>query len=72
MTVVVNTLNDEQEKVLIAFLDSLQYNYHTEGNYILTQQQQEEVLRREKDFEAGKITSRPWGEIKADLEKLYR
>jgi hypothetical protein len=72
MTVVVNTHNDEQEKVLLAFLDSLQYDYQTDTNSPLTKEQEEEVLKREKDFSEGKITSRPWDDIRNDLEKIYR
>lgn len=31
---------------------------------------QEEVQRRKEQLEAGETTTRPWDEVKADLEKL--
>jgi hypothetical protein len=69
MTVIVNTHNEEQEKALIAFLDNLQYEYQKDIG--LTEEQQQEVLRRDHEFEAGNITSRRWDEIKKDLGKIY-
>jgi putative addiction module component (TIGR02574 family) len=73
MTVVVNLRNSEEEKVLIAFLNSLEYDYQSnEPDFDLTNEQQKEILRREKAFAEGKTTSRPWDEIKKELENVYR
>ncbi len=73
MTVVVNLKNPEEEKVLLAFLESLNYDYlTTAGESELTDQQQQEVLRREKAFAEGKTSSRSWDEIKKELENVYR
>ena len=72
MTVVVNLRNSEEEKVLLAFLNSLEYNYQTEPDITLTLEQQKEVLRREQAFSEGKTSVRPWDEIKNDFEKVYR
>ncbi len=73
MTVVVNLRNDEEEKVLIAFLNSLEYDYQTTAPDIeLTTAQKKEIIRREKSFAEGKTTARSWEEIKKDLENVYR
>ncbi len=73
MTVVVNLKKPEEEKVLIAFLESLNYDYLTTCEIInLTQEQQQEVLRREKAFAEGQTSSRSWSEIKKELENVYR
>lgn len=76
MTVIVNTHSEEQEKALLAFLDSLQYDYQMDedqNNYDLSIEQQQELIRREEALKAGTITSRPWSAVKKDFEKrIYR
>jgi hypothetical protein len=73
MTVVVNLRNGEEEKVLLAFLNSLAYEYQTDSfNIELTEEQAKEILRREKSFAEGKTTLRTWDEVKKDLENVYR
>jgi hypothetical protein len=73
MTVVVKLRNSEEEKVLLAFLNSLEYDYQTEpDNIVLTEEQQKEVLLREEAFNKGKTTARSWEDIKNDLENVYR
>jgi putative addiction module component (TIGR02574 family) len=73
MTVVVNLRNSEEEKVLMAFLNSLEYDYQTTAdNVVLTEEQQKEILRREKAFAEGKTSARTWDEIKKELENVYR
>lgn len=73
MTVVVNLKNPEEEKVLLAFLESLNYDYLTTADESeLTEQQQQEVLRREKAFSEGKTSARSWDEIKKELTNVYR
>jgi len=72
MAVVVNLKNPEEEKVLIAFLESLNYDYLTTSDVPeLTHDQQQEVLLREKAFAEGKTSSRSWEEIKKELERVY-
>lgn len=73
MTVVVKLRNNEEERVLLAFLDSLQYDYQNEADYIsLTEEQQKEVLRREQAFAEGKTAAHSWNDIKNELESIYR
>ena len=66
MTTLTVNINDEQEeRVLLAFLNSLKYNYHTEVKpEELSDFQKEEVLRREADFNAGRITAESWEEVR--------
>jgi hypothetical protein len=64
-TLLVNISNEQEEKELLAFLDSHKYNYNTDTHsFDLTEEQKAEILRREADFASGKITSRPWSEVK--------
>ena len=66
MTSLLVNINDEQEeRVLLAFLNSLKYNYTTETQpNDLSDSQKEEILRREADFESGKIKAEPWTEVR--------
>jgi hypothetical protein len=71
MTVSVNPQNGQEEKVLLAFLDSLKYDYETEeDDLFLTDEQQAEVLKRDKAFMEGKTTARDWNEISRTLSKI--
>ncbi len=73
MTVVVNLRNEEEEKVLLAFLNSLQYDYQsTPGDITLTTEQEKEIIRRDTAFAEGKTSARNWDEIKKNLENVYR
>ncbi|RYZ99345.1 MAG: hypothetical protein EOP47_17060 [Sphingobacteriaceae bacterium] len=72
MAVVVNPHNEEQEKALIAFLNNLEYEYQNTTDIVLTTQQEQEILRRDKDYTEGKTTARIWTDVKKDLETLYR
>jgi hypothetical protein len=71
MTIVVNPHNEQEEKVLLAFLNSLAYEYQTD-DIQLSVEQQKEILRREQSFAEGKTTERNWEDIKRDLERVYR
>ena len=71
MTIVVNPHNEQEEKVLLAFLESLQYDYQA-GDIGVTVEQQQEILRRDKDFMEGKTTATDWEEIKREFESVYR
>lgn len=73
MTVVVNLRNENEEKVLLAFLNSLEYDYQNSSTeFSLTAEQQNEIIRRDKAFAEGKTSARPWDEIKKELENVYR
>ena len=68
-TLKIDVQNDQEKKVLIAFLDSLSYHYRSDSDdYILTDEQLQKMVARKADFLAGKITSRPWDEIKKRFE----
>lgn len=72
MTISVSVNNEQEEKVLLAFLNSLEYDYQTDDDYVLTPEQQKEILRRDKEFLNGKTTARDWNEIKDELRNVYR
>jgi hypothetical protein len=73
MTVVVNLRSPEEEKVLLAFLDSLQYDYQTAPDDIaLMSEQEKEIVRRDAALTEGKTSARNWDEIKKDLVNVYR
>lgn len=68
-TLKIDIQNDQEKKVLLAFLDSLSYHYRTESNdYTLTDEQVKEMIKRKADFLAGKTTARAWNEIKQRYE----
>jgi hypothetical protein len=66
MTTLTVNINDEQEeRVLLAFLNSLKYDYTTGVQPTeLPDAQKEEILRREQQFESGEIKSEPWTEVR--------
>ena len=73
MTVSVNLRNSEEEKVLLAFLNSLEYDYQTTPESItLTSEQEKEIIRRDNSFVEGKTAARTWDEIKKELDNVYR
>ena len=64
-TLLVNINNEQEERVLLAFLDSNKYNYVTGAQPDgIPESQKEEILRRKADFASGKIKSEPWSEVK--------
>jgi len=67
-TLTIDIQNEQEKKVLLAFLDSLNYQYHTDDDYQLTDDQEKEMVKRKEDFLAGKTTSRPWSEIRRKYE----
>jgi hypothetical protein len=68
-TLKIDVQNDQEKKVLLAFLDSLNYQYRTDNDdYILTDEQVQEMLNRKANLLSGKTTSRPWSEIKQKYE----
>ncbi len=64
-TLLVNIDDEQDERTLIDFLNSHKYDY-TAANQsdVLSDAQKEEILRRERDFKAGKIKSEPWTEVR--------
>ena len=73
MTVTVNLYSAEQEKALIDFLEKMDFEYQSEqDSFSLTDDQKQEILRRDNDFVNGKTTARNWDDIKRDLKSVYR
>ena len=68
-TLTVNTYNEQEKKVLVAFLRSLNYDYsdREDSPHQLTGAQKAEILRRDEAFEAGEITSRNWEDIEKEF-----
>lgn len=68
MTILVNTHNDLEEKVLIAFLESLKYEYKA-GNYdeaeVFLNQYNKEIDEAEAEIEAGNYADHDY------VEKLF-
>ncbi|WPV00937.1 addiction module protein [Mucilaginibacter sp. cycad4] len=64
-TLRVDIQNEQEKRVLLAFLDSLDYNYRidNESDAVL-EQQAKDLEQRKADFLAGKTTSLPWSETK--------
>jgi hypothetical protein len=60
--------NEEEKRVLIAFLKSLDYKYQVEPDLLSTAFIQE-LNNRKADFLAGKTSSRPWKDIKLSYDK---
>jgi len=68
-TLKIDIQNEQEKKVLLAFLDSLHYQYRTDSDdYILNDGEIAEMLQRKEDYIAGNITSKPWNEIKKRYE----
>jgi len=71
-TLIFNFHNEQEEKVLLAFLDSLHYDYRPVEEQEAFQFSQEEIkslLQTKQDFLEGKTTARPWEEIKQNLRR---
>lgn len=68
-TLTVNTYNEQEKKVLIAFLKSLEYDYIEEDTdiYQLTEAQKREIIRRNEAYERGETSARTWSEIKSEF-----
>jgi hypothetical protein len=64
MTIVVNPHSKQEEKALLAFLDSMKYDYSRENEVvILSEAQQQEILDRDREYEAGEAKSYSLDEI---------
>ncbi|RBQ05394.1 hypothetical protein [Pedobacter miscanthi] len=72
MSILVNTKNEQEEKVLIAFLDSLDYKYQSDINNdpvkvdeAFLNQYNDELDQADKEIEAGDFISHK------DVEQLF-
>jgi hypothetical protein len=69
-TITVDIQNEEEKKVLLAFLDSLNYRYSIDNNdYVIPDKELNKMTERRNDFLTGKTTSRPWSEIRKQYPK---
>lgn len=73
-TLTIKTYSEQEERALIAFLKSLddEFSLDNTAEYVLTEEQEKEIIRREIAFCAGETTARDWGAIKSDLDRVYR
>jgi hypothetical protein len=70
-TLKIDIQSDQEKKVLLAFLDSLNYHYRTDSDdYVLTDEQVKQMAERKANFLAGKTTSRSWNEIKQRYQDI--
>lgn len=64
-TLRVDIQNEQEKRVLLAFLDSLDYNYRIDNETdAVLEQQAKDMASRKADFLAGKASSLPWSETK--------
>ena len=64
MTVIVNPHNPQEEKALLAFLDSMKFDYSQEDEtLVLSEAQQKEILERDREYEAGETETYSIDEI---------
>ena len=50
MSIIVNPHNQEEEQELLAFLDRMNYNYTHEETTLLSDDQQEQNLERDRQY----------------------
>lgn len=68
-TLKIDVQNEQEKKVLLAFLDSLHYQYRTENDaFALTDEDIQEIIKRKDDYLSGNTTAKPWSEIKKRYE----
>jgi hypothetical protein len=68
-TLKIDIQNEQEKKVLIAFLDSLHYQYRSDNDdYVLNDAEIQEMLARKEAYEVGDTTAKPWSEIKKRYE----
>ncbi|PRY00207.1 hypothetical protein CLV24_1574 [Pontibacter ummariensis] len=71
-TLTFNFHNEQEEKVLLAFLDSLKYDYRRVDepeDFRLSEEEVKGLLQTKRDFVEGRTTARPWEDIKRDLRR---
>ncbi|WP_162056140.1 hypothetical protein [Pontibacter pamirensis] len=71
-TLTFNFHNEQEEKVLLAFLDSLKYDYRRVDepeDFLLSEEEVKGLLQTKRNFVEGRTTARPWEDIKRDLRR---
>lgn len=71
-TLTFNFHSEQEEKVLLAFLNSLQYDYRQvdeQESFQLSEEDVKGLLQTKRDFLEGKTTARPWEDIKRKLRR---
>ena len=64
MTIMVNPHNTQEEHALLAFLDTMKYDYsREEETFVLSETQQKEILERDREYEAGETETYSIDEI---------
>lgn len=64
-TVKIEIQNEQEKKVLLAFLKSLNYRYILDNDApIISDEHMQELARRKADLLSGKTSSLPWTETK--------
>lgn len=72
-TLTFNFHNEQEEKVLLAFLDSLQYDYQRaedQAAYELSEEEVQGLLQTKHKFLVGNTTARSWEEIKREIKRV--
>ncbi|MGF7039515.1 hypothetical protein [Mucilaginibacter lappiensis] len=64
-TLRVDIQNDQEKKVLLAFLDSLNYQYSIDKDIDVTTPPLKDLDERKADLLSGKTSSLPWDEGKS-------
>lgn len=64
-TLRVDIQNDQEKKVLLAFLDSLNYQYTIDKDIDVTSAPLKDLDERKADLLSGKTSSLPWDEGKS-------
>ena len=63
--------NEQEKKMLLAFLNSLNYQHRTDSDdYILNDEEIKTMVKPKTDFLAGKTPPRPRNEIRQRYEGL--
>jgi len=66
MSIIVNPHNTAEEVALLAFLDRMQYDYAKDDDAImLSDSQKQEIIERDKQYEAGQAETYSLNEIVA-------
>jgi PHD/YefM family antitoxin component YafN of YafNO toxin-antitoxin module len=64
MSIIVNPHNPKEEQALLAFLDSKKYDYTMDNETVLlSEAQKQEILERDRQYEAGETENYSLDEI---------
>lgn len=70
-TLKIDILNEQEKKVLVEFLDSKNYHYRSDtDDYTLSEEEVAIMVKRKNDFLSGKMSARPWSEIKQQYDSV--